>query len=204
MLVNLTETPARGANERASRPIIESPAITFTPLAALDDLKPADLPATMKLATGGDQKVKSEHTLVIDGVSGPLPDTTSRALKLTYAFYAGWKFLELKPAADALKRIDGKPKHLGLWVLGDGSGVQLRLRFTDAAGQTFQPAGVRVDFKGWRYLTIPMDGSDATHWGKGDGAVHYPIAWDTLLLVDNTSRAKLPGELSFTGLTLIE
>jgi hypothetical protein len=183
----------------ARRAIAKSPPATFTRLSAFSEA------TALSVGEDGDANVNASHKLTVDDhVESPVRGASARALKLAYGFEPGWKFLRLRPAVEAAKTIEGRPTHLGLWVRGDGSGAPLRLRFADAAGQTFQPAGARVDFKGWRYVTIPMDGVEATHWGKGDGQVHYPIAWDTVLLVDNPSRQKLSGELWFAGLTLIE
>jgi hypothetical protein len=48
-----------------------------------------------------------------------------------------------------------------MYVYGDGSGNLARLRVTDATGQTFQPTGGPIDWKGWKLMTFPLDGRDA-------------------------------------------
>jgi hypothetical protein len=161
-----------------------------------------------KVTADGDRAVKSDQRLTTapspkDEEPNPqfIPAT---CLKLSYSFDPGWKFIQIKPEKDDLKTIPGKPKELSVWIRGDGSRTVLRCRFTDSTGQTFQPTGPTIDFKGWRYVTIPLNGPDVSHWGKGDGQIHYPIKWDTLLLIDNVSREKTAGELYFTGLMLIE
>jgi hypothetical protein len=160
----------------------------------------------LKVHADGDAAVHSEQSLSPGETPESLPTgQVVRPLKLTYAFFApGWKFIQLKPAAEGNRKIAGKPGRLGLWVFGDGSGHQLRCRFIDSAGQTFQASGPGIDFNGWRYVTLPMNGPDLAHWGKGDGEIHYPIRWDTLLLLDNVSRQKSAGEIRFAGMTLIE
>jgi hypothetical protein len=90
-----------------------------------------------------------------------------------------------------------------MWVYGDGSGCQIRARFMDAQGQTFQPDGPRVDWRGWRWVSVPMRGSMA-HWGTGDGEVRYPVRWDTLLLLDNVSRERVTGEILVGGVVTVE
>jgi len=86
-------------------------------------------------------------------------------LKLTYSFEAGWKFLRVTPAREEMKPIAGTPREMGMWLYGDGSGNLVRVRFSDSVGQVFQPNAVKIDFKGWRWVTIPLDGREAAHWG---------------------------------------
>jgi hypothetical protein len=163
-------------------------------------------PGDLKLTPDGDKAVRSEQSLTAGAAPSPLPGGDLPAtLKLDYSFDDGWKFLRVQPAA---KVIEGKPRHVAIWVHADNSGQVLKLRFSDAAGQTFQPEGRKIDFKGWRLLAIPMDGTHTTHWGPkdkpGDGEVHYPIQWDTLILIDNPGRQKTAGQLHFAGPTLVE
>ena len=81
-----------------------------------------------------------------------------------------------------------------MWVHGDGSGVALRARFIDSTGQTFQPDGPKLDFTGWRHVSFALDETAQGHWGgANDGIVHYPIRLESLLLIDNVSRAKTAG-----------
>jgi hypothetical protein len=157
-----------------------------------------------RVVADGDSKVESQQSLSIEDGPGAFPlGKVGRAIKLTYAMSPGWKFLQVKPVSAEKKRIEGRPKRLGVWVYGDGSGNALRLRFVDSVGQTFQGSGPAVDFKGWTYVTLEMRGAGLTHWGKGDGNIHYPIRWDTMLLLDST-RERSAGEIWFVGMTLIE
>jgi hypothetical protein len=50
--------------------------------------------------------------------------------------------------------------------------------------QTFQPDLGPIDWKGWRYVSAPLDGSGGRWGGANDGVVHYPIRITTLALVD--------------------
>jgi hypothetical protein len=85
--------------------------------------------------------------------------------------------------------MEGKPKTLGMWVWGDGSGNVLRCRFRDSSGQTFQPTYGPVNWTGWKWITMALDGQDAGHWGGAkDGVIHYPIRWDSMLVVDNAKE----------------
>jgi hypothetical protein len=92
-----------------------------------------------------------------------------------------------------------------MWVHGDGTGNTLRLRVVDATGQTFQPGGEVMRDKGWRYVTFSLDSSHAGHWGgANDGLVHYPLRWDSLLLIDSTHRKKTEGTVYVSVPSLIE
>lgn len=189
--------------------LVEFPKRAYRTVLKLRDVRDGKLGESLKVSPGGDRAVKAEHALSVVGSpkdKEPNPDYVDpHSLKLAYALDAGSKHLEIRPQADALKKIEGKPTQLGLWVRGDGSNTQLGLRFTDAVGQTFQPAGVTVDFRGWRFVTIPMTaGRETRREGRGDGEIHYPIRWDAMLLLDNPAKQRVTGEVFFAGLTLIE
>ena len=101
----------------------------------------------------------------------------------------------------AARKIAGGPRAFGLWVHGDGNGGVQCIRIRDETGQTHQVRGEAITWKGWRYLTFPLqpapdDGRtmiplpDAGaeqrvtwgHWGgANDGEVHQPIGWDCRL-----------------------
>jgi len=152
----------------------------------------------------GDAKVASTQTVALAAPPEGPPAPGVKTLRIAYAFEAGWKFARLVPRTDALRKIQGRPEACGLWVYGDGTGNVLRLRFVDATGQTFQPNGEALTWKGWRYVEMPMDGSRAGHWGgTGDGVVHDPIRWDTLILVDSAGRRKTEGAVYIAWPTLI-
>jgi hypothetical protein len=160
------------------------------------------------LFADGDKSVAAAQSLSLGSPPEGAPEPGMGALKLTYQAARGWKFWRVAPATDALKVIKGEPKALGLWVWGDGGGGALcRLRFVDSTGQTFQPAGERITWKGWRYVTIPMDASAAGaggHWGgANDGVIHYPVHWDTLFLLDRDKAKAADGTVYFAGPTLV-
>jgi hypothetical protein len=79
--------------------------------------------------------------------------------------------------------------NFAMWYLGDGSMYDLRLRFIDSKGETFQltvgPIG-----KGWQRVMIDFSSSinRMTSWGSGaDGKVDLPLRLIGLL-VDKTSN----------------
>ncbi len=170
----------------------------------------ADPAGDFKLVADGDGKVGSEQSISwVDAPEGlPVPGT--KALKVSYRMDAGWKFLRLAPKTDALARIestnDRLPSRVGVWIHGDGTGTtSARLRVVDSTGQTFQMDGGKIDWKGWRYITISLSAQKSGgRWGgANDGAMHYPIKWDTIFLLDNTSRQAISGEVYIAAPSLI-
>ena len=167
-----------------------------------------------RTAADGDAAVSASHTLQ-EGLpeDGP-PLSQTSALKLQYAFGAGWKFLRMMPKEAKIANVEREagippisPSGFACWLHGDGKGCQARVRFTDSTGQTFQPDGPKIDWKGWRYVTFPMRPPEAkplAHWGgANDGQVHYPIQWDSIFLLDNASRQPVEGEIYLSAPTLI-
>lgn len=152
----------------------------------------------------GDAKVDSAQSIARAEPSGGPPVPGLDCLRLLYRFDPGWKFAEIKPERTDLLAIEGKPKAVGMWIWGDGQGNIPRLRFRDSSGQTFQPDGPPMVWRGWKYIVLPMDGSKAGHWGgAGDGIVRYPIKWQTLFLLDSASRSLTRGEVYIAGPSLL-
>jgi hypothetical protein len=159
-----------------------------------------------KLFTDGDAKIKSEQSLTRDAPLEAAPVPGVGVLRLTYKSDAGWKFWRIALSGEEARKISGEAKVLGLWVWGDGNGGLIRLRFTDSTGQTFQPSGPTIDWKGWKYVTIPMDHAAVahSHWGGvNDGTIHYPVKWDTVFLLDRDSKRPADGAVYVAGPTLI-
>jgi hypothetical protein len=125
------------------------------------------------------------------------------ACRVEYDFGAGWRFLRVAPR-QALP-IEGRPKAVGMWIYNAAAtGDGIRCRFTDASGWTFQPTAVeKLTWEGWRWVTMPLDDPHIEHWGgAGAEGLHYPIRWDSLLVVDSPGHAH-NGTVFFTGVTLI-
>ena len=67
-----------------------------------------------------------------------------------------------------------------------------------------EPTGEPITWKGWRYVSFPLDGTHSGHWGgANDGMIHYPIHWDTLLLIDSADRQQTQGEVYLAAPTLV-
>ena len=91
-----------------------------------------------------------------------------------------------------------------MWVFGDGCGYILRCRITDSTGQTFQPDYGAITWKGWRFVTMRLDGGFPGFWGgANDGVVHYPLRWEAVVLVDsNQQSAERDWSIYVTGIAL--
>jgi hypothetical protein len=188
-------------NQRG-KPVARVPVTTFRTLDDFAAYSDDGLAAAYKLIPDGDAKVASTQTLSLAAPFVPSP-AGAKPLRIDYNFEKGWKFVRLVPQKDAVKKIDGRPTALGLWLHGDDSGNHARLRFTDATGQTFQPDAGPIQWKGWRYIVFPLDGRRGGHWGgANDGTIHYPIRLDTLLLIDSAGQQKTQGEIYLAAPTL--
>jgi len=154
---------------------------------------PEHLAAGWQMHSDGDAKIASTQSVTLAPTPAGAPMAGTSTLKIDYTMAEGWKFIRLAPKTAALKKIDGRPKAVGYWIYGNGSKEFVRLRFVDSTGQVFQPSGERMTWTGWRYVEIPLDGTAAIHWGgANDGVIHYPIRWDTLLLIDGCRKASQP------------
>lgn len=195
---------------REPQPLNHTMSVTAVKVVPVGELADGGAAAAndFKLIADGDAKVASEQSISwVDAPEG-LPVAGTKALKISYRMDAGWKFLRLAPKTEALAQIestdDRLPERVGMWIHGDGVVTTARLRFVDSTGQTFQIDGGNIDWKGWRYMTFPLSGPKSSRWGgANDGAVHYPIKWDTVFLLDNTSRQSIRGEIYLSAPTVV-
>ncbi|HEY0075679.1 MAG TPA: cellulase family glycosylhydrolase [Abditibacteriaceae bacterium] len=160
-----------------------------------------DEPTTQSLArdykaiADGDAKVASEQALSVGHPADGAAPTGMPSLKLSYRFEAGWKFANIQPLNEALTKVNGRPIALAMWVYGDNSNNVLRMRYRDATGQTFQPNGTSINWKGWRYYEFPLDGPVGFWGGANDGQIHYPIQLDSLFILDSIGTKNNKGEI---------
>jgi len=165
--------------------------------------QPEQLVAAWQIVPDGDAKVKSTQSLGL-AAAPPGGPVAGSVLKITYRMEPGWKFLRLAPKGEPLGKIEGRPAAVAAWICGDGSQNHLRMRFVDATGQTFQPDGPTLAFKGWRYVEFALDGKSAGHWGgANDGRVHWPIRFDSILLIDSRRQAADAGEVLLAAPVLV-
>jgi hypothetical protein len=164
----------------------------------------ASLWAAWEIAPDGDAKVGSQQSIAPAPAPPDGPTAEKPTLRIVYRVEEGWKFVRLATRVESMRPIEGRPRELGVWVYGDGSGNTLRVRIVDAAGQTFQPDGPPMIRKGWQYVAFRLDGRDAGHWGgANDGKIRFPIRWDSILLIDSTRRAGGPWNVHVASPVLV-
>jgi hypothetical protein len=170
---------------------------------------PEWLEKSMSTVLDGDAKVTaSVETLGSDKVPDPAP-VEGESVGYKYHFEAGWRFFRvpLQVEIPELSQPSDNGVQFALWIHGDAKGCLARIRFKDASGQTFQSDGPKIDFTGWRVAKFSMQSSaehPLPHWGgANDGVIHYPITWDSILLLDNVSKEAVEGEIHISAPTLI-
>ncbi len=156
-----------------------------------------------KAFADGDAKVTSEQSLAVGPAEPPIANSPAEALKISYRFGEGWKFIRVVPQQQEIRAIAGEPKAFGFWIYGNGQGISPRLRVTDTTHQTWQPGGEAINWKGWRYVQFDLKPSTA-HWGgANDGVIHYPLEWDSLILIDNVGKKQNEGSVQIAGPVLV-
>ena len=180
----------------ANRLLAETPTVRFVPVTGLD--------RALRVEPDGDPKVGSAQTARLEVPPGGPPSPGMPCVRVDYRFDGGWKFLRLGWPPGETPAIEGRPKAMGVWVHGDGTGDLARMRFVDASGQTFQPDGEPISWRGWRFVTFPMDGTRSGRWGgPNDGVVRLPIRWDTLFLLDSPGGRRTQGTVYLSGPVLL-
>jgi hypothetical protein len=130
------------------------------------------------------------------GVAGTAEIKARTPLAVSYRFAAGWKYA-LGILAQS-KPLQERPIRYGIWVEGDGSGTTLTCRYVDASGQTFQPQGIPISWRGWKYVEFPVRGETGGRWGgANDGTIHYPIRLLNPFVLDNTGGSAHSGAVRF-------
>lgn len=160
-----------------------------------------DLMGKWNWIADGDAKVPAQTALKIGTPPPGLPFSCSQALKLDYRFSAGWRYAALQPSGRLA--LPEKAVSLSFWVFGDGSSNRIRLRFTDESGQTFQPDGPVLDWKGWRFVAMPLTPGQGGFWGgKSDGMQHGRIYLDSAFLLDSVPPRENLGTVWIAGMSI--
>ncbi|MFA5190389.1 MAG: cellulase family glycosylhydrolase [Verrucomicrobiia bacterium] len=159
---------------------------------------------SFRAALDGDAKIAATANIALADAPGDKAAPSPKAFRLDYNFSEGWRFVRCVPDVPKLLPLAGKPQALGVWVFGDNSGCSLNLRIRDDSGQTFQVNGPKIEWTGWRWVTLDLSGlRHAGHWGgANDGIIHGALRWDCPLLLDG-HRRKAAGTVWFSGLTLV-
>ncbi|MCY2954605.1 MAG: hypothetical protein NTU53_21965, partial [Planctomycetota bacterium] len=162
--------------------------------------KTASLDATWQSGVSGDAKVTgSAKASVVDLTDPPQPGL-KKAVQVEYQFAAGWKYAPVRIGKEGAA-IEGKPAVVGMWVFGNASGDVLRCTVRDNTGQTFQHSYGAITWTGWKWITMPLDGTEAGHWGgANDGVTRYPIQWESPMLIDGMRlKTDQPLQVRATG-----
>lgn len=188
-------------HDSGERRLAAAPACAITPLPSLVGGPSGKREPALRAILDGDSKVDGSAVLEAMRLPAAAQSEPREALRLEYRFGKGWKFVRLAPRSSW--PIPGRPRALSLWVSGDGSGNMLRCRIRDTHGEVFQPEAGPVSWTGWRHVTLPLDAGGAGHWGGDEnGRIDYPLAWDTLILIDGSSEVN-SGELLFADPVLL-
>lgn len=186
--------------------VLDSPSARFVRLSVLAGSRGGAEPAGYKLVSGG---AESGAPPGEGGAAAALPSAGPplagmNALELTYRLPAAGASVRLIPEDSAHQQIPGKPLAIGLWLYGDASGVRPYVWIADSTGQIFEEGGGPVNWQGWRYVLIHINiPQGAYHGGANDGVIHYPIHWDSLLVLRNASKEEVRGNVYISSPTLI-
>jgi GH35 family endo-1,4-beta-xylanase len=121
---------------------------------------------------GGNSKV---------ALSSTAKHSTKAGAVVSYNFSGASTGVELQTN----KQIAGEPKALSLWAFGDGSDSPIYMKFTDAAGESFQALVGHSGVNKWKRMTFYLDGQgeDLTSFGgNGDRKVDYPITLKSVFI----------------------
>jgi hypothetical protein len=196
-----------GADGRPWETTLTSPVVEYQPYETFGEysLGSAPPPAYFSVEPDGDPKVKSQLSMLVANAPAGMPGEPRKALRIDYSFDPGWKFLRVAPHGAKHEPLSGKPSALGMWVFGDGSNNIFNMRYVDSTGQTFQTTAGAIDWKSWRFVQFSLAADRASHWGgANDGVIHYPIAFDTVALIDSHDRGGGSGQVWIADITVMQ
>ncbi|CAN5381953.1 hypothetical protein BH11ARM2_BH11ARM2_03430 [soil metagenome] len=145
---------------------------------------------TVTASVDGDEKVYGKVTVTDAPAEAGYPN----AKEVAYDLRKGSKVVLGRLPEPLI--VVGRPVSYGVWVNGDGVGATLLMRFNDATGQTFQPEGVPIDWKGWHFVRFSMRGDTGGHGGgANDGVVHLPVRVTAPFVIDNPGGKGVAGSI---------
>lgn len=168
--------------DEQGKEILREPTRRYSVVQTFADGKDGAYPEKYSPVLDGDDKVRAEAQLTY--ARAPKGGPNEVCIRLDYNFDKGSRVVKLIPTLKLMVFAD-HPRSAKVWVKGNSSDAVMRLRFTDATGQVFQQDYGKLDFADWQCMEAKLTDDGAEHWdGKNDGKSSYPIAWDTLLLID--------------------
>jgi len=141
---------------------------------------------TWKAVPEGDPKIAGSATVRV--TDAPIAKGAKKALGIDYKLDQGWKYLCVRNDQKQKTDLPGKPVSLTMRIKGDGSGCALKLRLVDSTGQTHQIDGVDMYWTDAQYVTFDLTKIAVSWGGKNDGRLHYPLRFDTVLLIDGKGK----------------
>lgn len=128
--------------------------------------------------------------------------TGMKSLRIDYSLGAGERRLAVIPPI-SISGVDcpGVARSLGMWVLGDGSKNTLKCRFADADGELFEATYGAISWLGWKFVQIPLDGSQAV--GNSDGIVQGPVRIVSPAVIESQRALDSAGSIYLAGFTVL-
>jgi hypothetical protein len=80
------------------------------------------------------------------------------------------------------------------------------MRIYDSSNQYFQlipEFGKTINWKGWKYVQMYLNDAEFNWGGSNDGVVHYPVAYNSILLLDNTDHSNIKSTIYISSPILI-
>lgn len=156
-------------------------------------------------ALEGDELVPAIAAVDVIGAPPGGGITGMKALKLGYSFDVGARAAALVPP-QTVSGVEhtGALNTLGMWIYGDGSKNLLSVRYGDSTGQQFESSPTGIDWLGWRYIQVPLNGAGAT-WvgGAGDGVVHGPVRITSPAVLRSQGGVASGGAIVIAGATVL-
>lgn len=170
--------------DAVGREILRTPVLNYIVVEDFSSATEGEPMPGYKLAVEGDPNVPAQAS-----ADGGKRDTLYTALpsiltcRIKYEFGEGERSLKLVPEKEL--PMPGMPIELGFWVHNDGGKGTGRCRFADSTGQVFESEGFDIDWRGWRYKVLSLEGNRCdVSGGASDGKVHCPIRWDSIFTFD--------------------
>jgi len=138
---------------------------------------------------------KAQTSLTSDGPS-------SFALLLPYAFTKAPKSYE-QVYSSTVQTIPYGVRAARFWMKGDGKATALYSRIIDSSGQIFQFYSMgNTGNTGWRLIELPLDDfyPDQENYfnSPADGVLHFPIRWDSLVIVNSPPGGNVSGSVQIS------
>ncbi|MBI3207883.1 MAG: heparinase II/III family protein [Candidatus Solibacter usitatus] len=108
----------------------------------------------------------------------------------------------LYTAAIPAAQLDSVPAGLSVMVYGDGSGHTLALRINDSSDERFVITVGKIDWTGWKNVTIRNLEKGSHYLGNNDGVIDLPLRSFSVELQQSPDAAR-SGALYFDDVTLL-